>query len=239
MLNARYELLLALGASQLVCLAAVLGMDLPAAWWAGAALTCAALVVLLWWRWPEPGQSLGPANRVTLLRALPVTLLAGVVFAPDLLPEHGLAIFSLAACALVLDGVDGWVARRYGVCSDFGARFDMELDAFFILLLCVLLWLADRAPIWVLMIGLMRYLFLAAMWRWGWLAGRLPDSERRKRVCVWQVVCLMASLLPWWATHWVQAALASALILLAWSFVVDIRWLYRHRTDTQPPLGYA
>ena len=43
----------------------------------------------------------------------------------------------LAAVALVLDGVDGQVARRTGTVSALGARFDMEVDAFLMLVLSV------------------------------------------------------------------------------------------------------
>ena len=39
--------------------------------------------------------------------------------------------------ALILDGVDGKVARRTGTSTALGARFDMEVDAFLILVLSV------------------------------------------------------------------------------------------------------
>ena len=41
----------------------------------------------------------------------------------------GRLLVALAAVALVLDAVDGRVARRTGTVSPFGARFDMEVDA--------------------------------------------------------------------------------------------------------------
>src|SRR5690606_41330950 len=47
------------------------------------------------------------------------------------------AIALLATVGLVLDGVDGRVARRTGTSSPRGARFDMEVDAFLILVLSV------------------------------------------------------------------------------------------------------
>ena len=43
-----------------------------------------------------------------------------------------------------LDGVDGWLARRSGIASAFGARFDMEIDALLILVLAVLAWRSAR-----------------------------------------------------------------------------------------------
>ena len=58
---------------------------------------------------------------------------------------------ALATVALVLDGVDGRVARRTGTVSAFGARFDMEVDAFLILVLSVCV--AAQVGWWVLAIG--------------------------------------------------------------------------------------
>ena len=50
---------------------------------------------------------------------------------------------ALAGFALALDGVDGHLARRFDQVSDFGARFDMEVDAALILVLCIgLSWVA-------------------------------------------------------------------------------------------------
>ena len=40
----------------------------------------------------------------------------------------GVGPAALVAAALSLDAVDGWLARRCGVASRFGARFDLEVD---------------------------------------------------------------------------------------------------------------
>ncbi len=40
------------------------------------------------------------------------------------------ALVALASAALVLDAVDGQVARRTGTATALGARFDGEVDAF-------------------------------------------------------------------------------------------------------------
>ena len=53
--------------------------------------------------------------------------------------------------ALLLDWVDGQVARRTHTESAFGARFDMEVDAFLILVLSV--YVASTTGWWVLIIG--------------------------------------------------------------------------------------
>ena len=70
---------------------------------------------------------------------------------------------------------------------------------------------------------------MAASWFWPWLNGPLPESFRRKTVCVWQIVTLMVALLPPVPDGFANLTLATALVLLGWSFLVDIRGLYQRR----------
>src|SRR5699024_2987932 len=78
-----------------------------------------------------------PADLVTVIRALMSCAVAGLVAdaARGKPPAH--SMFSLSAGALALDAVDGWVARRTGSATPFGARFDGEVDAFLIATLSV------------------------------------------------------------------------------------------------------
>ena len=207
-----------------------LALPAGAAWAAGAVLLAISALILRFRR--ESRGGLGPANCVTLGRALLVAALAGALAAPGWVGEHAVAVAVLAAIALLLDGVDGWVARRWHCESDFGARFDMELDAFLILVLCVHLLAMGKAGPWVLAIGAMRYAFVAAMQPWPWLERPLPESRRRKLVFVWQVASLLVCLLPVIAGALATMLLALALALLAWSYAVDVRWLYRSRPRT-------
>lgn len=170
----------------------------------------------------------GPADRVTLYRAVLVLLLTSLVFQPALLQQLAWPYALLCLAALVLDGVDGYVARRTGTASRFGARFDMELDAFFILMLCLAVMVLGKAGPWVLLIGLMRYGFVMAGWLWPWLKNDLPDSFRRKTVCVWQLATLMVALLPPVPDWLAGATLTLALVLLCGSFAADIRHLHKH-----------
>ena len=219
------------GLVALVALASsTLALPLAAAWAAGAVLL--AIAALIRHFWSDPRRGLGPANRVTLVRALLVALLAGMLAAPAWVDAHPVQVAAFAALALLLDGVDGWVARRWRCESDFGARFDMELDAFLILVLCVHLLAMDKAGPWVLVIGAMRYVFVAAMRPWPWLERPLRESRRRKLVCVWQVACLLLCLLPAIGGALATALLVLALALLAWSFAVDVRWLYHTRPQS-------
>lgn len=229
----RLELALGMVVLALVLAALVVTIGLPGLSVMWAAIVYAGLAVLLLSHWPDPGQSLGVANRITLGRALLVAVLAGAVAGfPALAPHTGLLAL-LALLALALDGVDGWAARRWQCESAFGARFDMELDAFLILVLCALLWVLDKAGLWVFAIGAMRYLFVLAMRPWPWLAAPLPPSLRRKSVCVWQVGSLLLCLLPGVRGSFALVLLGAALALLVWSFALDVRWLQRqHAVST-------
>lgn len=180
-------------------------------------------------RWPAQ-QSFGWANRTTLLRSIMVIPL--VAWAPFLsaLDSAGLWFYTIACLlALILDGVDGKVARTTNSHSAFGARFDMELDALFILGLCFAVFALDKAGAWVLVLGLMRYVFVAASHYLPWLDQPLPESFRRKTVCVWQVVTLMVAIVPPIPPGFASVTLAMALLLLVWSFYLDVRWLFKRK----------
>jgi FkbM family methyltransferase len=132
---------------------------------------------------------------------------------------------------LALDGVDGLLARRLGLASPFGARFDMETDAATMLALSALAARFGDLGGWVLLLGLPRYVFIAVGWRYPFLATALPHSERRRIVCVVQGIAALLALAPLDGTAPVVAAGLAALL---WSFAVDIAWLWRHADDRSP-----
>lgn len=221
-----------IGAALAVALAGLVwGGALPAVAAAGGIVAYAGVVaaVLAGLARPEAPQGFAACQVVTLLRAALTAGLAGLVLAPGALPGLAWAALAVALVALALDGVDGWLARRRGEASAFGARFDMEVDAALILVLAVLAWLGDKAGAWVLLLGLMRYGFVAAAMGWPWLADPLPPSLRRKAVCVLQVAVLALLLAPPLQAPASAVLAALALAALAWSFAVDVLWLHRHR----------
>jgi hypothetical protein len=60
---------------------------------------------------------------------------------------------SIAGAAIILDGTDCWATRRQGLASAFGARFDMEVDAFAISVLAIAVVKAATVPFRVLAMG--------------------------------------------------------------------------------------
>ena len=210
----------------LTALAGSVGLG-SAAWVAGVvcALTVDALLAVGLLR--DRSERLGPAGWVTLARA---TLAVGVAaltvdsFDRDT-PVRTLV--ALATAALVLDFVDGRVARRTGTASGLGARFDGEIDAFLILSLSV--YVAQAIGAWVLLIGAARYVFLVAGWILGWMRATLPPREWRKVVAATQGVTLTIAAADVLSADLTRAMLAVALALLAESFGRDVWWLWRHR----------
>lgn len=177
---------------------------------------------------PRAAGGLGAANRVTLVRVLLSLPVAAVALLP-VAGSEGLRwwIAGMATLALSLDGVDGWIARRTGTSSPFGARFDMETDAALLMALSLLAWRFDRAGIWVLAIGGMRYAFVGAGVFLHRLRGELPPSFRRKLVCVIQGVALVGTMIPHLPDRGSELLAAGALLALTGSFGVDTLYLMR------------
>lgn len=65
-----------------------------------------------------------------------------------------------ALIVLALDGLDGWVARRFEQTSIVGARLDMEADAWTVAGLCLALYASDRVGPWALAPGALRYIYV-------------------------------------------------------------------------------
>jgi len=185
----------------------------------------------VYYRAEQSGVAFGWANSLTLARAGLVSVLAATLLDPALYREQAWIMAGLALLTLALDGLDGWLARRLNECTDFGARFDMEVDAALILVLCLGVMAAGLAGPWVVLLGLMRYAFVAAAFFLPWLGAPLPTSLRRKAVCVWQVAALLLALTPVVGPIASGAILLSALLSLALSFSIDIGWLWRRRAS--------
>ncbi len=165
---------------------------------------------------------LTPADRVTMGRAILVMLLLGLLPAADDLAGQMALPFAIALVAVMLDGLDGLVARRLACQTAAGARFDMELDAFLLLILCGWVVALDRAGAWVMLIGLWRYAYVMAGWRWSALRQTLPPSQRRRVICAIQGVGLAVLMAPGMPVSWATPIAAILLVLLSYSFMVDI-----------------
>jgi phosphatidylglycerophosphate synthase len=170
---------------------------------------------------PHPRFGLG--NAVTAVRAGGTAVFVALALEPGLVAGRAAwTALGLALALLALDGVDGWLARRQGLASAFGARFDMEVDALLVLALAALAFGLGKAGGWVLAIGLMRYAFVAAGRLVPALAAPLPPSARRRAVCAFQIGALALLLAPPVAPPLSAMLAAAALAALAGSFAADV-----------------
>ena len=186
----------------------------------GAASLCAC-VALHRERWTPTGR-LGAANALTLLRVLAITGL------PLLARPPGPAAALLVLAIFALDGVDGWLARRNAEASAFGAYFDMECDALLVLSCALVLSQSERLPAFVLLPGLLRYVYVVLLWLW---SARQPRTEQRAEAPRSRIgryafalimVSFIASLWPLEPWHRPLAGIATAAIV--YSFGRSMYW---------------
>lgn len=186
----------------------------------GLAYVGAALIILKYIRAFHPHAAFGAANGVTLAR-LAVVCAFTAVAAGQRDPSTWTG-FIAGLGVLVADGLDGWLARRFGAASRFGARFDMETDAFFVLVLSVIAWQTGKAGAWVLLSGAARYLHVGAAMILPVLRRPLEPSFRRKTIAVIQIGSLVALLAPIVQPPLSGMLAFAALMCLLYSFGTDI-----------------
>ncbi len=166
---------------------------------------------------PIIGASLlRPANLLTLARAFGTLPLFFLFEARETTSPVLLTAVILLLCT---DLADGYVARRFGT-SESGAKLDEETDAWFTLVLSVLLYrTAGYAP-WILGFGAIRYLFVLLFAVTGKREQYPPRfSNFSRRVCAVSVSTLaggFALFLPSWLR---TAALVVGLLSLLASFL--------------------
>jgi phosphatidylglycerophosphate synthase len=176
----------------------------------------------------HPFAKYGPGNCVTLVRSMLVALVASLI-GEATVPTVATMAVAVSVVIAALDGVDGWLARRSGLTSTFGARFDVETDSALILALSILSWQHGKAASWVVLCGLLRYTFVAAGLVLTWMAGPLRPTLRAKAIAVLQMGALSFALVPVISVPLSTTVAAIALAALLWSFAVDVGRLWRSR----------
>ena len=170
-------------------------------------------------RW-TPGGRFGLANAVTLLR------LCGMLVLPWLAPGQ---IFYWGAVLFAMDGVDGWIARRAGLAGEFGEFIDKESDAFLTLMLCLVLYrLPESFGPWILLPGLLRYLFVL------FVKFAKPPQAKEQRTAKgrWILFFMMLALLFSFAAYpsyldYCRPLAALMTLALTYSFAESLYLMYR------------
>jgi phosphatidylglycerophosphate synthase len=186
-----------------------------------AAMAAASFLALIrqFRRQWTPSEAFGAANTITLIRLIGTFVLL-------LFPiENGWFLAAIAMVILYADHWDGWLARRRGLASSFGDCFDKEVDAFFFLTLCLLLYNRGHLGIWILFPGLLRYLFV--------LFVKLAGPPRRIAVGNWftrsvsviAIIGFILCLIP--IEQYCTELAATATVALCASFLQSLFQLYR------------
>jgi cardiolipin synthase len=186
---------------------------------------------------------------LTWLRIVLIPVFVGVYYVPDTWLEpaarnwSGMTIFALAA---ITDWLDGYLARRWGETSAFGAFLDPVADKLMVAAALILLVQQERAPAYLAMIIIGREIAISALREWMAQLG----AGRKTAVAfigtvktVAQMTAIIALLLwepviPGISTPILGiVALWIAAILTLWSMAHYLRLAAPHfvETPSQPP----
>ena len=163
--------------------------------------------------WRTARGTLAVANLVTLVR-LGIVVALGWLF--GVVPR---ALFvAIVLSLLVLDAIDGYLARSRGETSAFGASLDMETDALTVMVLTLLLHARVAIGPWVLVAGLWRYV-LALLVALVPALGDTPPSRLYRTIFGILMITLAGSFVPWPPFARVSAAIGTALV--SFSFLLS------------------
>jgi len=144
-------------------------------------------------------QSLGVANAVTLVRGLAYAAAAGFLLVPPTAATVAWLPALLYGSGVLLDAIDGVIARRVGRPTRLGERLDMGYDTlgFVVAPAVAVAW--GLLPRIYLSLAAARYVYRAGLWldrRRGRQIRALPPSRFRRPLATWQMGFLTVALLP-------------------------------------------
>jgi CDP-diacylglycerol--glycerol-3-phosphate 3-phosphatidyltransferase len=179
----------------------------PGQWLGLATATMIVQMAILWWALDQNRREpdaillpwLGYANSMTLARGLLTCLLAGFLFAPRPVGWLAWAPALFYTLERLIDYFDGYVARITQHETKLGVILDMEYDSVGFLLAVILAIQYGQLPVWYLVLGLARQIFLLGLWlrgRWGLPLHDYPASEQARLTAGLQTGFLTVVLWP-------------------------------------------
>ena len=130
-----------------------------------------------------------PANYVTLVRVILISVI-GISYQATFPIIVGL----IGVVILITDYFDGYLSKKHKTSSLFGAQFDQEADAYFVGIFSFILYLQGYAGLWIVTLGLLRYLNIIALY----LLNQQHKKEQRFRGArIVAVIVMIALLVPY------------------------------------------
>ena len=113
------------------------------------------------------GPDLSIPNLITLARILLVPVIVWAIASGEML-----LAFTLFLAAGVSDAVDGFLAKRFGMTSEFGAYLDPLADKALIVSIYVTLGISGAIPRWLVILVVSRDLMIVSAVMLSWLMGK-------------------------------------------------------------------
>jgi phosphatidylglycerophosphate synthase len=170
---------------------------------------------------------IGIPNWISLFRL--IIILACTMYWDKL--SH-ITLFVLFCGVILLDGIDGFVARKLKQTSKAGEYLDMEIDALFVFLLCYMHFIHGKLPVWVLIPGGMRYLFGIIFWVIKQPPVLKPGKRFRSTVAVLFFISLLLPFVFRSQIYMPIIAMTSIMIVLSFSisgfYILKNFWTVNH-----------
>lgn len=115
-----------------------------------------------------------PPNLITYARLGMTPFVAAAILA-----GQGQLAFFLVLVAGLSDGLDGFLARRFGWQSTVGAYLDPIADKLLIVTLYIAFAWVERLPVWLVSLVFLRDLWILTMVGYAWFATRIRDYPPR------------------------------------------------------------
>jgi CDP-diacylglycerol--glycerol-3-phosphate 3-phosphatidyltransferase len=168
---------------------------------------------------PTPVPTLNLANLLTMSRLAMVPLFVAALLVADGTDTWWRAVATaIFAVASFTDQVDGWVARRYGLVTDFGKIADPIADKALIGAALIGLSALGELGWWVTIVIAIREIGVTLLRFWVIRHGVIPASRGGKAKTLTQVAAIVAYLLPLPASadivRWVLMGLALVLTVV-------------------------
>jgi phosphatidylglycerophosphate synthase len=165
------------------------------------------------------------AHQLTLLRFLLLCYATWHIADIDFL-----WLLTIFIANVLLDVVDGYIARRLDQATYFGMVFDREVDGIYVLAACLYFHVAAGTGAWILVPGVLPYAYRLV----AWTMGNPAISGKKQPLAAFLagvnfVLILIAVVVPGDAR---LAVLVLSTVLVTLSFLVSFRDLFRSRNES-------